>query len=65
VNRYDIFANEKMVLNNFTANGANQLEQKEPKFNRKEILLSYYVVDNEPLEMQFSINHPPFLKWNY
>jgi hypothetical protein len=57
VNRYDIFANEKMVLNNFTANGASQLEHKGTKFNRKgNIILSYYVVDNEPLEMQFSIN---------
>jgi hypothetical protein len=43
-----------MVLNNFTANGA-KLEHKGTKFNRKECLLSYYVVDNEPLK-QFSIN---------
>lgn len=57
VNRYDIFANEKMVLNNFTANGAHQLEQKGTRFNRKgKMVLSYYVVDNEPLEMQFTVN---------
>jgi hypothetical protein len=57
VNRYDIFANEKMVLDHFTANGASQLDQKGTHFNRKgKIILSYYVVDNEPLEMQFNIN---------
>jgi hypothetical protein len=39
VNRYDIFANEKMVLNNFTANGANQLEQKEPSLTERKRLI--------------------------
>jgi hypothetical protein len=43
-----------MVLNNFTANG-DQLHQKGTQFNQGKCLLSYYV-DNEPLEMQFSIN---------
>jgi hypothetical protein len=57
VNRYDIFANEKIALNNFTANGAGQLHQKGTQFDRKgNVILSYYVVDNEPLEMQFTIN---------
>jgi hypothetical protein len=57
VNRYDIFANDKMVLNDFTANGASQLKQKGTHLNRKgNIVLSYYVVDNEPLEIQFNIN---------
>lgn len=56
VNRYDIFADEKMTFHNFKANGAIQLEQKGTEFNRKgRRLLSYYVVDNEPLIMEFSI----------
>lgn len=56
VNRYDIFANEKMSINNFTANGVKHLEQQglQLKRNGKKIL-SYYVVHNEPLDMEFSI----------
>lgn len=57
VNRYDIFANEKMILHNFKANGAKSLGQKGSAYDRKgKKILSYYVVDNLPLEMQFSIN---------
>lgn len=57
VNRYDIFANEKMVLHNFKANGVTALNQKNSLYQRKgKKILSYYVVDNEPLEMQFSMN---------
>ena len=57
VNRYDIFANEKMVFYNFNANGATSLNQKGNIFERKgKKVISYYVVDNEPLEMQFSIS---------
>ncbi|WP_091428533.1 M28 family peptidase [Flavobacterium degerlachei] len=56
VNRYDIFASEKIVFNDFKANGATQLEQQGSKMNRKgKKILSYYVVNNEPLEMQFTI----------
>jgi hypothetical protein len=56
VNRYDIFANESIVLNNFIANGAKALGQKTSKYERNgKKILSYYVVNNEPLEMQFSI----------
>jgi hypothetical protein len=56
VNRYDIFANEKMVFHNMRANGATALEQKGSQFLRKgRKIISYYVVDNEPLELQFSI----------
>jgi hypothetical protein len=56
VNRYDIYANKEMILANFSANGAKQLEQKGTTFNRKGTkVLSYYVVDNEPLEIAFSI----------
>lgn len=57
VNRYDIFASEKIVFDDFKANGARQLEQKGSKMNRKgKKILSYYVVNNEPLEMQFTID---------
>ncbi|MFV8325643.1 M28 family peptidase [Flavobacterium sp. ZS1P14] len=57
VNRYDIFANEKMILHNFKANGAKSLGQKGSAYERKgKKILSYYVVDNLPLEIQFSIN---------
>jgi hypothetical protein len=57
VNRYDIFASEKMIIHNFKANGATTLGQKNSLYQRKgKKLLSYYVVGNAPLEMQFSFN---------
>lgn len=57
VNRYDIFANEKMDIANFKANGAIPLEQKVAALNRHGLkILSYYVVANEPLLMEFSID---------
>lgn len=57
VNRYDIFANEKISFYHFKANGVPQLEQKGVKMNRNgKKILSYYVVDNAPLEMQFAID---------
>ena len=55
VNRYDIFANEKAVIHNLRANGQKLLGQKgsvHPRNGR--IIISYYVTDNEPLELQFS-----------
>jgi hypothetical protein len=56
VNRYDIFANEKLVFHNFRANGAKSLGQKNSLLKRNgNKILSYYVVDNLPLEMEFSI----------
>ena len=56
VNRYDIFANEKMIFYNLKANGATALAQKGSLYLRKgKRLISYYVVDNDPLELQFSI----------
>ena len=56
VNRYDIFANEKMIFYNLKANGATALDQKGSLYLRKgKRLISYYVVDNDPLELQFSI----------
>ncbi|TDE55602.1 M28 family peptidase [Flavobacterium sp. GT3P67] len=57
VNRYDIFANEKMAIHNFKANGVTTLGQKNSLYQRKgKKILSYYVVGNIPLEMQFSVN---------
>lgn len=56
VNRYDIFANQKMKIQNFKANGVNDLEQKGKFYKQKgKKLLSYYVVDDEPLILEFSI----------
>jgi hypothetical protein len=56
VNRYDIFANEKMTIHNFKANNTQTLGQKGSQLTRKgKKILSYYVVNNEPLEIQFSI----------
>jgi len=56
VNRYDIFAADKMIFHNLKANGAIALGQKGSLYLRKNRkILSYYVVDNEPLEIQFSI----------
>ncbi|MES2544531.1 MAG: M28 family peptidase [Bacteroidota bacterium] len=56
VNRYDVFANEKMVFHNLKANEAMALGQKGSKYKRKgRKILSYYVVNNEPLLLQFSV----------
>ncbi len=57
VNRYDIFANEKMDFYHFKANGVETIGQNGAIYERKgKKILSYYVVNNEPLEMQFSLN---------
>ncbi|WP_432222655.1 M28 family peptidase [Flavobacterium sp. TMP13] len=57
VNRYDIFANPKMTFYNFKGNGVASLGQKGEKLERKgKKILSYYVVNNDPLEMEFSID---------
>lgn len=56
VNRYDVFAEEKMVFHNLKANGAGSLGQKGSTLERRgKKIISYYVVNNEPLELQFSI----------
>ncbi|MGL6266653.1 MAG: hypothetical protein ACRC2O_01965, partial [Chitinophagaceae bacterium] len=56
VNRYDIFADEKMDIYDLKANGAKPLGQKTNKLTpRRKKLLSYYVVDNIPLELEFAI----------
>jgi len=56
VNRYDLYANEKMVFHNLKANGASALGQKGSAYLRSgRRIISYYVVANEPLLVQFSI----------
>ncbi len=57
VNRYDIFANPKMTFYNFKANGVATSGEKTNRFEREgSKILCYYVVGNEPLEMEFYIN---------
>jgi hypothetical protein len=56
VNRYDIFGNENIVFYHFKANNTETLGQKGALYPRNgKKIISYYVVDNEPLELQFSI----------
>ncbi|PWA06620.1 peptidase M28 [Flavobacterium psychrotolerans] len=57
VNRYDIFANENMVFYNLKGNNAETLGQKDSLYQRNgKKIMSYYVVDNKPLELEFSIS---------
>ena len=57
VNRYDIFANEKMRIYNIKTNGVSHLDQKGKNYKREgKRLLSYYLVDNEPLLLEFNTN---------
>jgi hypothetical protein len=56
VNRYDVFANEDLDIQNFRANGLTLLGQKTSKYIRKrKHIISYYVVDQLPLEMEFNV----------
>jgi hypothetical protein len=65
VNRYDIFADEIMRFFNFKANGVTTLGQKGTELERNgKKLLSYYVVNNEPLVLQFTINRATVLDMN-
>jgi acetylornithine deacetylase/succinyl-diaminopimelate desuccinylase-like protein len=62
VNRYDIFADEIMTFFNFKANGVSTLGQKGTELERNgKKLLSYYVVNNEPLVLQFTLNRATVL----
>ena len=66
VNRYDIFANEDIVFQNFKANKVNNCSQKGSKMVRNgKKILSYYVVDNIPLEMEFSFDASKVLGVSY
>ncbi|MFM7018448.1 M20/M25/M40 family metallo-hydrolase [Flavobacterium sp.] len=56
VNRYDVFTNEKASVAHLVANGAKALDIKSNIISKKSNkLLSYYVVDNIPLTLEFSI----------
>ena len=57
VNRYDIFKTENMVIHNLKANGETSLDLKSNIISKSKDnkILSYYVVDNIPLELEFSI----------
>jgi hypothetical protein len=56
VNRYDVFADQNLVIQNFKANGLTLLGQKGSKYERKgKKLLSYYMVDQLPLEIEFNV----------
>jgi hypothetical protein len=57
VNRYDIFGNEDLDIANFKANNCTPLDQKGIKLERNgRKIISYYVVDNIPLDLEFSID---------
>ena len=65
VNRYDIFANENLVIQNLKANGLSLLGQKGSKYERKgKKVLSYYVVDQLPLEVEFSVSASSIMDLN-
>jgi len=56
VNRYDIFNNNDITINNFKANGVKSIDFKSNILSKTSSkLLSYYVIDNTPLELNFSI----------
>ena len=57
VNRYDIFADEQLVIHNLRTNSVKLLGQEgsaHPRNGKR--IVSYYVTDNVPLVLQFSIN---------
>jgi len=55
VNRYDIFVNNNVQINNLKANGVQSIDFKSNiVFKTAGKLLTYYVVDNLPLELEFS-----------
>ena len=56
VNRYDILANQNMDIYHLKANGVQSINQKNDLYKRtSRRVLSYYVVDNEPLILDFCI----------
>ena len=62
VNRIDIFANENIEFRDFKANNASALGQKGPIYPRNgKKIISYYVVDNDPLLLEFTVNNETVL----
>ena len=56
VNRFDIFNNSANQINNFNANGVKSIDFKSNISSKTDgKLLTYYVVNNQPLVMDFSI----------
>lgn len=56
VNRYDILANQNMAIYHLKANGVKSINQKKEFYKRTSSrVLSYYVVDNDPLFLDFCI----------
>lgn len=56
VNRYDLFANETLEIANLKANNVSAIDIKSNIISKKtNKILSYYVVDNLPLTLEFSI----------
>lgn len=65
VNRYDIFNNGKAQLHHLVANGAKPIDFKSNiSGTNSGKILSYYVVDNEPLVLSFSISKNETLDLN-
>ncbi|QBZ97224.1 M20/M25/M40 family metallo-hydrolase [Flavobacterium sangjuense] len=58
VNRYDVFVNNNSQINNLKANGVKPIDFKS-NIASKTLgkLLTYYVVGNLPLELEFSISN--------
>jgi hypothetical protein len=65
INRYDIFSNTS--IENLKANGVKAIELKSNIISNKTSnkILSYYVVDNAPLVMEFSVLSSQNLEMNY
>lgn len=65
VNRYDIFNSNGIRLNNLIANGVKPINFKSNiSGNNSGKVLSYYVVNNEPLVLSFSISKEDKLDLN-
>lgn len=56
VNRYDIFVKNKAIVQNLKANGVKSIDFDSPIASKTSSkIVSYYVVENLPLELEFSI----------
>jgi hypothetical protein len=65
VNRYDIFNANEVTLHNLVANGAKAIDFKSNiSGSNSGKILSYYVVNNEPLVLSFSISKEDKLDLN-
>jgi hypothetical protein len=57
VNRYDVFADEKMGVSDLKANGVSSLDIRNSVFSKSGgRILSYYVAGNEPLDLELSMD---------